>query len=746
MDYRRISALIGILFGAGLFLAAMPEAVAQESPVKPFPGINFNHGEGIIKGAAGAAEGPRSSLNEGTINSARIPNIFNMIGGEAGAAPSPLMQEDLSPSEQAATDEGSDFPLETAHGSPQTAAVRTQAAFRQVGESDLEKSREAASRVFDKAAEHLPAEPLVDPVIGKNGEESHLLKTPANRGLSPSGASLPPPRRNFDGIAGKSTIAGFAFLGGAVWISSWLAAPLGLMAWIGLAMLGLGKFLRSPRGPAENIADGAPAAIGAEPRPATPPKGRFRTFEALWSTAQRSLRLHERAEEAVGGASWNAFRRWFSSGLRAALYLFPFSLLGMLAGSLLQTPLKWLWPAAAKTAVISDGKIAAIPLWNIINGTVLHQVAQEILFLGLGFKVLLWLSRRWRGASSSASITAVALALAFYIPMVVAMGFPLGLAITLAGIEAALLYAYARSGTLLIPVAMRAAIALMGADSARFISSLKAAVSGTLVGMPEWGYLAVAGAALAIFTALSARALWARSGWSFLREGAKRELARLKGIGQWWSAPTADGAPKSSLPLLSLGLFWAIPTYLLMGGVFTAVHRVLPQTEPTPEILRRMLLAPVDVLIYNFMIVAALEEWIFRRGVFKAIQERLEKWKPSRRWFLPAAIASSLIFSGAHYIDWNAMLLRLGLGNAELGSALAGAYAFTWASFLARAAGGMILAFLYASSGVLLVPMIAHFGSNFLESLGMRWGLAASLSAAAALVTLHLIAARPRKS
>jgi membrane protease YdiL (CAAX protease family) len=169
-----------------------------------------------------------------------------------------------------------------------------------------------------------------------------------------------------------------------------------------------------------------------------------------------------------------------------------------------------------------------------------------------------------------------------------------------------------------------------------------------------------------------------------------------------------------------------VPVYLAMEAAFRAVHFLVPQTEPTPEILRRMLLMPADVILFNFVIVAALEEWVFRKGVFKPMVEKIKKWgAPSKWWFWPAAIASALIFSGAHYVDWGAMLAHLGIGsgNAALGSSLAGAYAFTWASFAARAVGGVLLAWLYASSGSLLLPMIAHFGSNTLEALGMRFGL-----------------------
>lgn len=202
--------------------------------------------------------------------------------------------------------------------------------------------------------------------------------------------------------------------------------------------------------------------------------------------------------------------------------------------------------------------------------------------------------------------------------------------------------------------------------------------------------------------------------------------------------------------MISAGLMWAVPVYLAMEAAFRAVHAIVPQAEPTPEILHRMLLMPLDVILFNFVIVAALEEWVFRRGVFATFVAKLKKWgAPSKWWFWPAAVVSALIFSGAHYIDWGAMLAHLGIGGGspELGSSLAGAYAFTWASFAARAVGGLLLAWLYASSGSLLLPMIAHFGSNTLEALGMRWGLWPFLiTIAVVLAAQKLRAARVPKS
>jgi membrane protease YdiL (CAAX protease family) len=66
-------------------------------------------------------------------------------------------------------------------------------------------------------------------------------------------------------------------------------------------------------------------------------------------------------------------------------------------------------------------------------------------------------------------------------------------------------------------------------------------------------------------------------------------------------------------------------------------------------------------------------------------------------------------------------------------------YGFTWAGFAGRAAAGLLLALLYDRAGVLLVPIIAHFTSNLLEAVGLRWGLSWFLAAVAVIFALQLI-------
>ena len=56
---------------------------------------------------------------------------------------------------------------------------------------------------------------------------------------------------------------------------------------------------------------------------------------------------------------------------------------------------------------------------------------------------------------------------------------------------------------------------------------------------------------------------------------------------------------------------------------------------------------------------------------------------------------------------------------------------------------GIMLNFLYSSAGILLVPFLAHFGSNVMESIGMKWGLLPFLAVAAGVVILQFLA--PKK-
>jgi hypothetical protein len=110
-----------------------------------------------------------------------------------------------------------------------------------------------------------------------------------------------------------------------------------------------------------------------------------------------------------------------------------------------------------------------------------------------------------------------------------------------------------------------------------------------------------------------------------------------------------------------------------------------------------------------------------------------------------------LIFSGVHYIDWGALLAHIGIGTPGAAAAVgAGAYAFTWAGFVSRAALGVVMAGLYRWSGILLVPIAAHFWADTMEGLGLRWGFPAFLALAAGALILSFLfrpkAPKPKSS
>jgi membrane protease YdiL (CAAX protease family) len=123
---------------------------------------------------------------------------------------------------------------------------------------------------------------------------------------------------------------------------------------------------------------------------------------------------------------------------------------------------------------------------------------------------------------------------------------------------------------------------------------------------------------------------------------------------------------------------------------------------------------------------------VFRRGLFRSVYGRFQKWGlTGGKLFWAAAAASGLLFSGAHYVDFGLLLARVGIGDAAAASGLGGVYAFTLGGFLSRAVLGAALAWLYAESGVLLLPILAHFFADSLEGLGLHWGFAPLLAMAA---------------
>ncbi len=310
----------------------------------------------------------------------------------------------------------------------------------------------------------------------------------------------------------------------------------------------------------------------------------------------------------------------------------------------------------------------------------------------------------------------------------------------LAGIEAAIVWAYARSGSLWTALAARGFVTVLALESARASLWLNLGAAGALAGLPAWTGLAVAGLLLAAL-AYTLRA----SPWRDALAAPGRALASL---GEWWRGPSADGRPKSFWPILKSGLLWGLITYAVGDLAYRAVGLVFPApaTEAAPEVLVKLLTGPLDIVLFNFVIVGLLEEFVFRRNLFRPMRNWLEKRRLSpRAVFWSAALASSLIFSYVHYIDFGALLANLGIGGGGAVPGASGSYDWAWTSFMARVAAGAVLAFQYWRSGLLLIPIVAHFASNTMEGLGLRWGVEAFLLMAAGALLLQLVGRAPKK-
>lgn len=452
-----------------------------------------------------------------------------------------------------------------------------------------------------------------------------------------------------------AAVSGAALLPGMIW----LLVP-------GLALILLGRLLAGPKA-------STPPPL---PEPAT---GRLARYKDYW--AQIKLKLDQQRHLSAQGS----LRDWLMGGLRAAFYALPVALLALLTGAVFR---------------VSGGGEASLTIMPLAFAAayVAKAVAAQTAFLGLLGRLPGWFL---------VALTA---------PPLLLLGVPLASVATLLAVQSAVIWAFKRSGSLLVPAALTGLLAIMAIDAARLTVWLKLGATGTLAGLPPvWAGLGV--------LALAALVL-------VLTTTPKAELARLYTVGRDWLAPRPDGRPRPLWPMVSVGLLWGVLTYIAGDLTYWAVTAVLPQTEPAPEILKRMLSMPLDVIAFNFVIVAALEEWVFRKGVFKPLLAKL------KGWFWPAAILSSVIFSAVHFIDMGFLI------DSELAQQFAGAYAWSWAGFLARVAAGIVLAFAYFRSGVLLIPMVAHFLANSMESVGLRFGVVPFLATAALVLVLQAVKKR----
>lgn len=511
-----------------------------------------------------------------------------------------------------------------------------------------------------------------------------------------------------------------------------LVAAKGWLAAGGFTALTASRFL----GPAADKA----AAVPAPPAPA---EGRFAAYRTGWRGVEHALDVQKTFEKRVGDGERSAFTAWLGGGLRAGYYASGAALLSMLAGgavakaySLASTA----FTAAVQTAPAAPAgtaAVAAAPFWGQFGAFVAPALVLETVLLKGVFdggravlgKVL---------APRAAAVVAGGLAVAGSVAAMSLLTTELSVLLPIAGLEAAVVWAYARSGSLLAALAARALITLLALESARVGAWLAYGTAGTLAGLPAWTGVAVAGL-LVLGYLFVAKDL----GWSAALRAPGRALGAL---GDWWRAPAADGRPKGVFPVLKSGLLWGLVTYAVGDLAYRAVQLLegASGAEAAPGILVKVLTGPLDLLLFNFVIVGFLEEFVFRRNLFKPMREWIEKRGLSpRAVFWTAALGSSLIFSYVHYIDFAGLLAKIGIG---LGGAagVAGSYDWAWASFIARAASGVVLAYQYWRSGLLLVPIVAHFAANTMEGLGLRWGPEAFLLMAAGALLLQLLGRSPK--
>jgi membrane protease YdiL (CAAX protease family) len=529
------------------------------------------------------------------------------------------------------------------------------------------------------------------------------------------------------------------FVGGAAFLLAGLSffgvrvAPVAATA-LGVLLLSLAKFVKPPAA-VETRAGDSPALARRRREALT----RFLpTIMELARRADGALRAHERFEDEVGGSNRGAYRRWTLSALRVAAYWIPLSLLAMLAGAMAAAPLK-LIAGGLGLAGTPEGQWLLKQSWPRLVGRIAALSVLEQVYLTGAFVGLEALLRRAGQKKNRAALASAALVGACFLAHLLWSGFTWMKAAPLLAIQWALMYCYARTRTLLAPGAANVALGLMSLYSARMVVLLTANLGSidSLPGIPGLtGVLAILGAALALFAALAANDHWSDAGRNFLRAEARAQWERARSLGAWWSG-TAE-IPKSPLTLAPAGLLWGIAVYLAGYLTYYAVAALAPVGENMPAALKQVLLMPFDMLVYVFLIGAALEELIFRFGLFNALAGDA-RGKGGGPRFRFAVAGSAIVFSAFHFVDFGGIVRFLGLNVSTLVRSLMVVYGFSWPGFAGRVAAGIVLALLYRRSRVLLLPIIAHFTSNLLEAVGLRWGLAWFLAAVAGIFALQIL-------
>ena len=521
-------------------------------------------------------------------------------------------------------------------------------------------------------------------------------------------------------------VAGLRVLGFSV--------PLTSLTALGVFALGAAKFLEKAGKP-----DSPPFRFPRVPGAWGRPLERFLpTIMGMVRQADASLQAHERFEAEVGGGSPAAFRHWLLSGLAAAACWIPMALLAMLAGAVLVSPLK-LVSGGLGLASTETGRWLLRQSWPRLAGRVMAVDVLGQVYLMSGFAGFEIFFRRLGFKKNDPALASAAVLSSGVLAYLLVNGFGGMQAAPLLGIQLAMFYAYARTRTFLVPCAANVVMGLASLYSARMVVLLTADLGSidALPGIPgAWGVLAVFGVSLGLFAGWAAWRFGAAEGLNFLSAAAREQWERLRSVGLWWSRP--GELPKSPLALAPVGMLWGIGIYLASYLSYYAAYWFFPAGETVPSMLKQTLLMPLDMLIYIFVIGASLEEFIFRKGLFKAIFDRIES-KHAGLKFWTAAAVSAVIFSAFHFLDLSVALRFLGINASRLIQSMMMVYGFSWAGFMGRAAAGLLLAALYDRAGILLVPIIAHFTSNMLEAVGLRWGLPWFLAALAAIFALQLL-------
>ncbi len=559
-----------------------------------------------------------------------------------------------------------------------------------------------------------------DSVLTPNFAIQPAALSPMSAAAAPVTRDIPAPKPNNPDNS-RPRLSKNLLIGGATLVALALAASAmpallpaavisakGLLAWSGLGAMAASRYFREPVN-APDVPRGPPAPRG----------GSFSSFKAAWTAARDSAAAQRSFEKRVGGADKESFKDWLLGGMRTGLYWMAPSLLLMLVGAGIAKGGMLL--LGIKAAAAAPAAAAMIPFTAMIGTYLPITLALEAASVALFFGVTKLASKLGAGKASVWLGGAVALGLAAGVLMSLTAS-PFIILVSLS-LEAGVLWAAHRSNSFVAPLALRGILTLFSLEAARLGAWIKIGGAGVLVGLPPvWGGVAVAGLVL-------------------LAIKLKAPGLSIKEIGSWWNAEDKGQKPKTPGRVLSAGLVWGLVLYAIGDLTYWAVNAIAPGAEPAPGILAKMLTSGVDLVLYNFIIVGLLEEYVFRRGLFKMMNDKLDKWGLSlQKAFWLAAVGSALIFSGVHYIDWGAMLAKIGMGDPAASSGLAaGAYAFTWAGFVARSVLGVVLAWMYKRSGLLMIPIVAHFWADLMEGLGLRWGLPAFLALAAGALLLSFV-------